>query len=329
MHCKKILPYLALIRIPYLAFEGKGTTFVNLYLIIDEELVLIDSGPWGKTSIEILSSSLAGLGFSLKDITRVIYTHAHPDHMGGGVQLNRNGNFSQLIYHEALGKVEQYGEYVEMFKSLCKEAFFAHLYSYPQEKDCYSRVIDAFWQPTSGEIEIERGLYDGEVITTGRHKFEVIFTPGHSPWDISLWEEKNAILFTGDFLMEKSTTFTGGMSGFGSDLFSYESSLKKIEKYLIKCRWIFSSHGPPIGFGPQLLENSRRTLKWREEKILQELSKKRCRLTDLIHLFAKSSNPVIFVRQLGIILTHLEKLEREDRIMRRQEGRKIFFTVKQ
>lgn len=328
MYSERIFPYLTLIRIPYFSLEGRENAFVNIYLIIDKELVLIDTGPWRKNPADILSSSLAQLGFSIKDISKIIYTHAHPDHMGGGVQFEKEGDFSHSIYCKAQKYVEQYGQYVSLLKSTCKETFFEHLYLYPEKKESYSAVIDTFWHPTFGEIKIDHGLHDGEIIDTGKLKFEVIFTPGHSPWDISLWEEKRAILFSGDFLMEKSTTLTGGLKGFGSDLNSYESSLRKIEKYLVKARYIFPSHGSPIEHGSELAKDILGIVKRREGKILRELSTKKCSLVDLAALFPLNYNPVVFVRQLGVILTHIEKLEKEDKILRLRDSREILFAIK-
>lgn len=326
MYSERISPYLNVFRIPYLPLEGGENALVNIYLIIDEELVLIDIGPWKEDLIDTLSLSLAQLGFSIRDISKIIYTHAHPDHMGGSGQLE--GSLSHSIYCEAQKHVEQYGQYVSLLKSLCKESFFEHLYLYPEEKENYSKVLEIIWRPTFGEIKIDHMLHDGEIIDTGKLKFEVVFTPGHSPWDISLWEEEEAILFSGDFLLEKSTTLTGGLNGFGSDLNSYKSSLEKIEKYLAKARYIFPSHGSPIEYGTKLARDFLRIIKWKESRILRKLSIKRCSLIELAELFSLSRNPVVFVRQLGTLLTYVEKLEKEGKILRLQDSGEILFTLK-
>ena len=326
MYSEKIFPYLALMRIPYLTIEGE-TAFINLYLIIDDELVLIDTGPWRKNFNDLLSPLLSQWGFSLKDISRIIYTHAHPDHMGGGVQLRREGNFIHSIHSGAKENVEQYGRHVYQIKSMCKKTFFDHLYLHPKKLKYYFTIIETFWYPTFGEIKIDHGFHDGEIINTGKLKFEVIYTPGHSPWDISLWEPEKSILFSGDFLMEKSATFIGGLDGLGSDLNSYNSSLNKIGKYLKKASWIFPSHGIPIGNNAaNLAGDLSKIIKRRENKILSLLSTRKCSLMDLISLFSVNNNTVVFARQLGVLLTHVEKLEKEDRIFRviRSNGETVF-----
>jgi glyoxylase-like metal-dependent hydrolase (beta-lactamase superfamily II) len=47
-----------------------------------------------------------------------------------------------------------------------------------------------------------RILEDGDVIDLGDRSFEIIHTPGHSPGGIALWEEKTAVLFSGDILYD-------------------------------------------------------------------------------------------------------------------------------
>lgn len=326
-HCKRISPHVAVLTLPYLR-RWEPTASANIYLIIDKELVLIDAGPWGKESFDILSLSLDQLGFSIRDISRVIYTHAHADHMGGGVLLAKEGGFSSSIYRKAIEHVEQYGRYVQMFKTLLQETFTEHLNLYPEKKENYFAFTDEFWRPTSGDIKIDHGLDDGEVINTGTLKLKVISTPGHSPWDISLWEEEKGLLFSGDFVLERSTTFTGGLDGIGSDLSAYESSLKKIDVYLKRAQRIFPSHGPPIGHGAELAKKLFKINKLKENRILMALSEKRRSLVELANFLSPELNMVGFIRQIGVVLTHLEKLEKEGKIHCFQDGPQVFFALK-
>ena len=55
---------------------------VNVYLIEDEPLTLVDTGPNSATSFDELTTGLAALGHALEDIELVIVTHQHIDHLG-------------------------------------------------------------------------------------------------------------------------------------------------------------------------------------------------------------------------------------------------------
>ncbi|MDO8785002.1 MAG: MBL fold metallo-hydrolase [Syntrophales bacterium] len=242
IYVDRLYPYLAMLRIPYFS-SSQEKAFANVFLIIDKELMLIDAGPYSKGKSEKLCFALKKLGFDIKDISRIIYTHSHPDHMGGGIGLNEYKGIRHCIYWEAKKWVEQYGEYISSVKSIAKNIFHEHLVLYPEVMNIYLGVVDYFWNPSFGEIEIKDVLHEGDLISTGKFKFKVIFTPGHSPWDISLWEEENSLLFSGDFLLNKSSTFTGSFDGFGSDLISYESSIKKYIHTLIRQNVYFQHTG--------------------------------------------------------------------------------------
>jgi len=296
---------------------------------MDKELVLIDAGPWRESYVDGLSLCLAKLGFSIKDVSKIIYTHPHPDHMGGGIALKREVQSSHMIYGEARDHVEQYGAYVQFMKSQCKETFLRHLIHDPEKSECYSEVVEKFWFPTFGEVKIDHDLHEGEIICCGKLRLEVIFNPGHSPWDISLWEEKNGLFFTGDAFMQKMTTLISGLKGFGSDLNSYGRSLKKAERYLKRAKWVLPSHGVPIKESDQLAAALLDVIQWREERIVEKLSIKESNLLALQEIFSPNKDPVVFVRRLGVILSHLEKLEKQGRILRlEKENGEIHFKLK-
>jgi glyoxylase-like metal-dependent hydrolase (beta-lactamase superfamily II) len=55
---------------------------VNAYLIEDEPLTLVDTGPLWSGSLVALRDGLAARGYALGDLERVILTHQHLDHWG-------------------------------------------------------------------------------------------------------------------------------------------------------------------------------------------------------------------------------------------------------
>ena len=55
---------------------------VNVYLIEDEPLTLVDTGPNSGTSFDVLQRGIEGLGHALEEIELVVLTHQHIDHLG-------------------------------------------------------------------------------------------------------------------------------------------------------------------------------------------------------------------------------------------------------
>jgi len=59
-----------------------GMKSVNAYLFLDPEPTLIDCGEKTDASWKALQSALAVYNLAVKDIKKVIITHAHVDHIG-------------------------------------------------------------------------------------------------------------------------------------------------------------------------------------------------------------------------------------------------------
>ncbi|HET8863751.1 MAG TPA: MBL fold metallo-hydrolase, partial [Solirubrobacterales bacterium] len=55
---------------------------VNCYLLEDEPLTLIDTGPNSRKALGELEHQLGALGRRIEDLELVIITHQHLDHLG-------------------------------------------------------------------------------------------------------------------------------------------------------------------------------------------------------------------------------------------------------
>ncbi|MFN2484688.1 MAG: MBL fold metallo-hydrolase [Candidatus Limnocylindria bacterium] len=55
------------------------------YLICEDAITLVDAGHRG--SARRLARYLDGLGRSIDEVTRIICTHGHPDHVGGAHEI--------------------------------------------------------------------------------------------------------------------------------------------------------------------------------------------------------------------------------------------------
>src|SRR4051794_10540083 len=60
---------------------------VNVYLVEGDPLTLVDSGPKADVSRAALEAGLAGLGYRVEDLRRIIITHHHVDHMGLAAEI--------------------------------------------------------------------------------------------------------------------------------------------------------------------------------------------------------------------------------------------------
>jgi glyoxylase-like metal-dependent hydrolase (beta-lactamase superfamily II) len=150
---------------------------------------------------------------------------------------------------------------------------------------------------------------EGDVVSMGGYRFEVLHTPGHSPGHISLFDRETGILFGGDLVGDVVAWYTpasGGVTG-------YLESLEKIAK--CTPRLILPSHGAVIGDPIEKIDRVRQRLLARETKMLDILSEGRISFFDLVcRMFGNEM--VRFFPGTGITESHVQKLVGEGKIER-------------
>ena len=72
---------------------------VNVYLVAEEPVTLIDTGPKTKEASEALKEGLRKARFRVSDIRRIVLTHAHEDHCGLAKQLRDEAKDAQVFVH--------------------------------------------------------------------------------------------------------------------------------------------------------------------------------------------------------------------------------------
>src|SRR5438128_2741294 len=73
---------------------------LSLYLIAEEPLTLIDTGPKTKEAGEALRTALRQAGFEVSDIRRIVLTHAHEDHCGLARALRDEAKEAEVLVHD-------------------------------------------------------------------------------------------------------------------------------------------------------------------------------------------------------------------------------------
>jgi len=153
--------------------ERKVERMVYSYVVMGEQLCLIDTGPVGGQQAVV--AGLADLGRSAKDIDLVINTHEHPDHIGGNTFF-REAAKPVFACHSAAVR------WIETLDIQFKE-----------------RPVYKFYSLAGQPVAIQQKLEDGQEIDLGGGiTLKVIFTPGHSPGSISLFCPQDGSLIVAD-----------------------------------------------------------------------------------------------------------------------------------
>ena len=164
------------IRIPFqlpVNEKKKVDRIVYSYIVTGKELCLVDTGPVGGE--HYIVSALSEMGFSEKDVNRVINTHEHPDHVGGNTFFKETARPRFACHAKAV-------RWIESLENQFKE-----------------RPVYGFYSLAGQSIQVHNKLQDGDEIDLGGGTtLAVIFTPGHSPGSISLFCPQDGSLIVGD-----------------------------------------------------------------------------------------------------------------------------------
>jgi glyoxylase-like metal-dependent hydrolase (beta-lactamase superfamily II) len=195
----------------------------NCYILYtaNKDCIIVDPGCWSREEKQRLQSFISQRG--LKPV-RLINTHCHIDHVLGNKFVADTYNLS-LEIHE--------GE-IPVLDSLMR---VAHTYG----------ISDVDESPAPGSF-----IQAGDVITLGDCALKVLFTPGHSPASVCLYEAEAGILIAGDVLFQGSIGRTDLPGG------NYETLMQSIEKELLVLPdnvQVYPGHGNPTTIGAERRSN--------------------------------------------------------------------------
>jgi glyoxylase-like metal-dependent hydrolase (beta-lactamase superfamily II) len=152
----------------------------QMYLAVGEEKALLVDTGMGVGDLAAEVRSLTPLPVF------VVNTHGHPDHAGG------NGGFEEAYLHPADEGI---------MRRMCADEFRGD-----DIKNFHGDGTPAYQRMLAGLVHFREitfhPLREGMIFDLGGRKFEVLETPGHTPGCVSLLNEAEKVLFTGDMIVQ-------------------------------------------------------------------------------------------------------------------------------
>jgi glyoxylase-like metal-dependent hydrolase (beta-lactamase superfamily II) len=190
---------------------------VNCYLIEDEPLTLVDTGPNSGKALDELERALAEHGRRIEDLERIVITHQHIDHLGLVDILARRSGAEVCALDLLAPVIEEFGAHAERDDELAEALMLRH--GIPRDVVTALRAVSRSFRGWGGSTAVGRPLAEGERLEFAQRELEVLHRPGHSPSDTVFWDERRAILLAGDHLLEQISSnplisrAIGGRSG--------------------------------------------------------------------------------------------------------------------
>jgi glyoxylase-like metal-dependent hydrolase (beta-lactamase superfamily II) len=175
---------------------------VNSYFIEGPVPTLIDVPPHGNPYLRELRDGIADLGYSLQDVKRIIVTHPHIDHFGSAAAIVAESGAEVWISREGARWLEHYEDELLEEELFCRDFLAAAGVSAEGVDDALPR----YFRPArelARRIKPSRYLAEGDEVVLGRILFRVMTVPGHTPWCMLIYHERDRIAFSGDFLLKE------------------------------------------------------------------------------------------------------------------------------
>jgi len=246
---------------------------VNVYLIAEDPVTLIDTGPKTKEALEALRVGLRRARFHVRDIRRIVLTHAHEDHCGLAKSLRDEAKGAEVLVHgwetgHRAGRL-QYEEH---------RALLARAGVPAEEIEAMRRMYEGVRQFADALEDEEHGeLRDEAELEFANGSLRVVHTPGHTPGSCSFVREADRTIIAGDCILKRVTP----NPVLSPDPIDPSRRFRSLAEYLVSLArlrsfaptLVYGGHGEPVTDFEELFTRYLRAIRERQTDVIRLVSK--------------------------------------------------------
>ncbi len=246
---------------------------VNVYLIAEDPLTIIDTGPKTKEAIDALRAGLRAAGFLVSDLRRIVLTHAHEDHCGLARMVRDEARNAEVFVHD--------------WET-------GHRHSRLQYEEHRALLVRA--GVPDNEIEVMRGMYasmrkyadsfadneysllwDDSELEFETGSLRILHTPGHTPGSCSFVREADRTVIAGDCVLKRITP----NPVLSPDPLDPSRRFPSLAEYLVSLArlrtfsptLVYGGHGDPIRDYEELFHRYFRAVQRRQAEVINLVTK--------------------------------------------------------
>jgi glyoxylase-like metal-dependent hydrolase (beta-lactamase superfamily II) len=314
------------VPIPFAAAGGP----VNVYAVEDADggIFLVDSGLGSRAASEALTAGLAALGHDLADVRRLVLTHGHVDHYGGGRALEelhtaRHGRPLPVFAHPAdVPKLAEsgwrWGELAPYYA-----AHLARLGLAPDDVAAVGREGEQSFTMARRLARVEP-LAEGARLTARALDLEVLHMPGHTPGLLCLYDRAHRLLVSSDHLLERTSPNPlielgpDGRDGFFRPLVTYAKSLARTRA--LEVDLVLPGHGPPFSGHRAVIDGLLRFYERRQRRLAEALGEGPRTAFELSQALFPVRRPGELFLMVSETVANLEVMELAGVVVRTEQG---------
>src|SRR6266849_7708846 len=287
---------------------------VNVYLIAEDPITIIDTGPKTEEAVTTLRDGLKRAGFTAADIRRIVLTHAHEDHCGLARVLRDEAKDAQVFVHgwetghragrleheENLRLLTQAGVPAEEIGMMRRLYESVREYADSLEDDHCSELNDG------DELEFETGI------------LRVLHTPGHTPGSCSFIREADRTVIAGDCVLKRITP----NPMLSTDPIDPSRRFRSLAEYLVSLArlrtfaptLVHGGHGDAIQDFEELFNRYLRAIRERQERVITLVSRNGATAWDISREMFPGTDDVHRFLAVSEAVAHLDLAHSEGKI---------------
>jgi glyoxylase-like metal-dependent hydrolase (beta-lactamase superfamily II) len=295
---------------------------INCYLIEDEPLTLVDTGPNSGKALDELGTQLGARGHSIDDLELVIVTHQHIDHLGLVEIVAQHSGAEVAAIGAASERLANFDEDAEAEDRFAVELMLRN--GIPEEVTVALRSVSRSFRGWGSRVEVTRPLADGEEISFGNRTLQALHRPGHSPSDTVFWDEARGILIAADHLLPDISSNPlisrplDGSSQRTQALVTYIESMRKTREMPVEI--VLPGHGDPVVDHVALIDDRIAKHERRKEKIYKLIAEQPRTGYELAQAIWGNVAVTQAFLTLSEVIGHTDLLVNEGRVREAQDG---------
>ncbi len=232
---------------------------VNTYLIEDDPLTLVDTGPNSGKALDELEQALGRLGHRVEDLGLIVLTHQHIDHIGLAEILARRSGAEVAALDALAPWLASYRDSMDGDDAFAERLMARH--GVPEELRYALRAVSASFRGWGASVEVTMPLEPGGEVRLRDRALTVHHRPGHSPSDTVFHDAAARTLIGGDHLIKHISSnplITRPLDGVESErphaLRMYMASLRATAA-MDDIDVVLTGHGEPVDDVGALVED--------------------------------------------------------------------------